>query len=267
MAEIVLVHGAWHGPWCWVHVDAELKRRGHRVTSIALPGHETPGRRDRLWTTINHSVDALRTSVAACADPPLLVGHSMGGYVVQRYLESADVDAAVLVASVPVKGALAANLRLLRSHPRRTVSAMLSANFIRLVDDPDTVRQLFFTEDTPEEVVGAVAERLQNESARAIAAMIARPSRTERVTTPVHVVAAERDAIFTLEEQRQLAAAYRTQVVELHGGHDLMLDTGWPQLTEFIDGVANGSIDHLEAEPEVSSPARLSASRWRRARH
>ena len=52
-----------------------------------------------------------------------------------------------------------------------------------------------------------MVERLQNESARAIAAMIARPPRTERVTTPVHVVAAERDAIFTLEEQRWLAAA------------------------------------------------------------
>ena len=158
----------------------------------------------------------------------------------------------MLVASVPANGALGANLRTLRHHPYRTVKAMLTANYIGLVDDPDLVQDLFFTPDTPGVVVDAVVERLQNESARAINTMVVRPPRTERVTTPVHVVAAEHDAIFTLDEQRALAAAYRTQVVVIEGGHDLMLDTSWPQLAEFLAGVADGSIVPAEPEPAAA---------------
>ena len=255
MADIVLVHGAWHGPWCWGYVEGALKSRGHKVVSLALPGHEAAGHRDRIWNTIGQYVEALRGAVDACMNPPILVGHSMGGYVVQRYLESADVEAAVLVASVPANGALGANLRTLRHHPYRTVKAMLTANYIGLVDDPDLVQDLFFTPDTPGVVVDAVVERLQNESARAINTMVVRPPRTERVTTPVHVVAAEHDAIFTLDEQRALAAAYRTQAVVIEGGHDLMLDTSWPQLAAFLAGVADGSIVPAEPEPEPETAA------------
>ena len=242
MAEIVLVHGAWHGPWCWVHVEGALKDRGHKVTSIALPGHDVPGRRDRIWNSIGQYVEALRAAVDACLDPPVLVGHSMGGYVVQRYLESADVEAAVLVASAPANGVLAANLRTLRRLPFRTIRAMLTADYIGLVDDPELVRGHFFTPATPGVVVDAVVERLQNESARAINTMVLRAPRTERVTTPVHVVAAAGDAIFTLDEQHALAAAYGTQAVVLDGGRDLMLDTSWPDLAEHIAGVADGTI-------------------------
>jgi pimeloyl-ACP methyl ester carboxylesterase len=37
--EFVLVHGACHGAWCWDDVGARLRRRGHRVVAVDLPGH------------------------------------------------------------------------------------------------------------------------------------------------------------------------------------------------------------------------------------
>lgn len=37
---IVLVHGAWHGAWCWAPVQAELSARGLASVAIDLPGHE-----------------------------------------------------------------------------------------------------------------------------------------------------------------------------------------------------------------------------------
>lgn len=239
MAEIVLVHGAWHGPWCWDRITAELRDRGHTVRPVALPGHESKGRRERLWSTIGSYVRALERAVEHCDDPPVVVGHSMGGYVVQRYLEQHEAAAAVLVASVPRRGALPANLRLLARHPVVALRATLTADYYPLVATPALVRDLFFTADTPQGVVDDLASKLQNESAPAILTMLVRPPRPSQVLTPVHVIAGAADSIFTLREQRDLAAAYGTEAVVHPGGHDLMLDTAWPRLVEILDRVAS----------------------------
>ena len=39
MAHFILVHGAWHGAWCWYKVVPLLRAAGHRVDAINLPGH------------------------------------------------------------------------------------------------------------------------------------------------------------------------------------------------------------------------------------
>ena len=38
MSQFLLVHGAFHGAWCWRKTVAELERRGHRAKAIDLPG-------------------------------------------------------------------------------------------------------------------------------------------------------------------------------------------------------------------------------------
>ncbi|MEM8705134.1 MAG: alpha/beta fold hydrolase [Actinomycetota bacterium] len=237
MADILLVHGAWHGSWCWDDVARALRDRGHGVLAIDLPGHDHPGDTRRIWNRIGHYVDAV-AAAAAEMDDPVIVGHSMGGYTVQRYLERNIARRGVLVASVPAKGALAANLRTLRAHPGTTLRAMLTADYHALVGSPDRVRELFLSPDTPDAVVDDLGARLQNESAFAINTMVLRPPRPARVTTPVSIIAARGDTIFTLDEQAALAAAYDTDLTVLDGGHDLMVDTTWPSLVDAIDTVA-----------------------------
>jgi pimeloyl-ACP methyl ester carboxylesterase len=48
---------------------------------------------------------------------PVLIGHSMGGMVIQKYLELHQIPAAVLMASAPPKGLLASTLRIAGKHP------------------------------------------------------------------------------------------------------------------------------------------------------
>jgi pimeloyl-ACP methyl ester carboxylesterase len=38
MANFILVHGAWHGAWCWRHVSEALVRAGHRAHAVTLTG-------------------------------------------------------------------------------------------------------------------------------------------------------------------------------------------------------------------------------------
>ena len=41
MATLILVHGAWHGPWCWERLVPHLEAKGHTVLTPTLPGHDT----------------------------------------------------------------------------------------------------------------------------------------------------------------------------------------------------------------------------------
>lgn len=238
MAEIVLVHGAWHGAWCWDEVAETLRERGHTVDAVTLPGHDRSGSPKRIWNRISEYVAEVDRVVNACAEPPILVGHSMGGYTVQRYLERGSARVGVLVASAPRRGVLPANLRLMREKPAAVLTATALFDYHRLVDTPAKVRELFLSADAPSAVVERLAERLQSESALAILTMIVRPPRPARVTTPVRVIAAADDTIFTLDEQEALAAAYGTEAFVLPGAHDLMVDAAWPQLADAIDEIA-----------------------------
>ena len=38
MAQYLLVHGAWHGAWCWQHVSEGLIRAGHSAHALTLTG-------------------------------------------------------------------------------------------------------------------------------------------------------------------------------------------------------------------------------------
>jgi pimeloyl-ACP methyl ester carboxylesterase len=76
---VVLVHGAWHGAWCWAALQAELDRRAIPSLAIDLPGHgaSTLPLAD-LFGDAQHVADV----VAVQSRPVVLVGHSYGGAVI-----------------------------------------------------------------------------------------------------------------------------------------------------------------------------------------
>ena len=85
MAGILLVHGAWHGPWCWDGFAQRLAGAGHDVRTVRLRGHDgSPG---RLWYRVSDYVRDVSEAVNRFPEPPVVVGHSLGGLVVAKYLE------------------------------------------------------------------------------------------------------------------------------------------------------------------------------------
>ena len=82
MARLVLVHGAFHGAWCWEPLIPELRQLGHTVEAIDLPGSgadATPPEQVTLAACAQRVADTLAT-----AAPAVLVGHSMGGIVITQ---------------------------------------------------------------------------------------------------------------------------------------------------------------------------------------
>jgi pimeloyl-ACP methyl ester carboxylesterase len=77
--RVLLIHGAWHGAWCWERVLGPLRVLGYEPEAIDLPGH---GRSAEPLTDLHGDADAVRARLDAIGEPTLLVGHSYGGMVI-----------------------------------------------------------------------------------------------------------------------------------------------------------------------------------------
>jgi len=78
MATFVLVHGAFHGAWCWFKLVPELERRGHAAIALDLPGAGADPKPVEAVTPDDY-VERIVDVVLAQSEPVYLVAHSLGG--------------------------------------------------------------------------------------------------------------------------------------------------------------------------------------------
>lgn len=250
--HVVLVHGAWHGAWCWRDGFAQrLEAAGLQVTTPDLPGHgsllDAPRLRSlrhgpRLRDYVDSVVEVLR-GLPAGGPPPVVVGHSMGGGVVQHLvgrLHRPALSGAVLLASMPPAGVWRVTLDTARQRTGTFLAANVRRDLGMLVVEPEHVRRMFLSADTDDAVVAGVQSRLHGESFRAFLDMLAldrpRPAsgRGPRATE-VRVLGAADDTIFRVADVEATAAAWGTEAVIVPGiGHDVMLDHGWERVADQV---------------------------------
>jgi pimeloyl-ACP methyl ester carboxylesterase len=243
---LLFVHGAWHGAWCWdEHFLDFFADRGYACYAPSLSGHgASPGRERLRWTRLQEYVSDVAETAAQLPTQPVLVGHSMGGFVVQKYLEHHTAAGAILVQSVPPTGVLRATLRIARHHPIQLLKVNVSLRLAPLVATPELVRDLFFSASTPDKHVNTYQQRLQDESYLAFLDMLALDLvKTKHVNrVPMLVLGAEDDTIIVSQRQiRRTAAVYGTEAdIFPDMGHDMMLEPGWQAVAERIDSWLGG---------------------------
>jgi pimeloyl-ACP methyl ester carboxylesterase len=235
---LLFVHGGWHGAWCWdVHFLDFFAGNGFRAAAVSLRAHAGSVTSQRLRTcSIADYVADVKTAADQLGVQPVVVGHSMGGFVVQKFLETNHSPAAVLLASLPPQGALRTSLRMLVRHPVTVVKANVVGGTLDVVGTPRLAREYLFCAQTPEKVVTDCLSRLQPESAQAMREMMFRglPA-PQRVSTPVLVLGADADRAVTQDEARATARAYDADLHILgEMGHDMMLEPGWQDVAERI---------------------------------
>jgi pimeloyl-ACP methyl ester carboxylesterase len=98
VTTFALVHGAWHGAWCWERLLGPLERRGHGAVAVDLPGEDPDAGLDAY-------ADTIAASLAGAEDDVVVVAHSLNGLVAPLVAARRPVRAIVyLAAFVPVEG-------------------------------------------------------------------------------------------------------------------------------------------------------------------
>jgi pimeloyl-ACP methyl ester carboxylesterase len=79
--HFVLIHGAWHGGWCWDGVIQALEKESHTAEAPTMPGHD-PGD-DRSGIELDSYVEKIVDVLNNQTSPVVLVGHSSAGFLLQ----------------------------------------------------------------------------------------------------------------------------------------------------------------------------------------
>ena len=177
MARFVLIHGAFHGAWCWRKTVTKLEKCGHQAQAIDLPGQgddATPLSK----VTLESMADRIVTALERSSDRAVLVGHSFGGMAISAAAEKASERLKALIyvcAFLPREGE--SQRAIAGRNPEATLqkSLIVSDDGISATVMPDRVHDLFYHDCSPADASDAIS-RL-------------RPQVLAPLSTPVHLTA------------------------------------------------------------------------------
>jgi pimeloyl-ACP methyl ester carboxylesterase len=235
---VLFVHGLFVGIWGWTeHFVDYFAAHGYAAHALSLRGHGQSEGRERLrWISLAEYVDDVAQVAAQLPTPPIVIGHSNGGAIVQKYLETHAAPAAVLLASVPPQGILLTVLRLALRYPWPMLKATFTLSLYPLASTPALARYEFFSASMPEEKVRAYQARMSNESFRGLLDILAlNLPRPKRIKTPMLVLGAADDTSFRPGQVEATARAYHTQAIIFPNmAHGMMLEDGWQGVADKI---------------------------------
>ncbi|GAA0619623.1 MULTISPECIES: alpha/beta hydrolase [Thalassospira] len=236
---LVFVHGAYTGAWCWnEHFLTWFADRGFETVAFSLRGHGGSGGRElRSLASIDDYVEDLEEVVETLGKKPVLIGHSMGGYVIQKYLERHSAEAAVLMASVPPEGLIASNAMMAMAQP----DLFFHMFWLQAIGPHTLLRErlgrAMLSPDIAEDEGMIYFGRLETESQRAITDMMgANPIFLTKDEAPAMLVMGARDdEIIQSELIHHTAKRYGADyalIDDIH--HAMMLDKNWEKVAETI---------------------------------
>lgn len=236
---LLFVHGAYVAAWCWEeHFLPWFAARGHAAYALSLSGHGASRRREHLDSySIDDYVRDVAEVAAALPEPPVLIGHSMGGLVIQKYLEEHAAPAAVLLASVPPQGLWSSAFGLMFRKP----SVLQDLNRMMEGGHPpvEGLRDALFHQPVDQGALLSYYRRSQPESHRAIWDMtlfnLPRPHLLTGI--PMLVLGASHDHLIPPSQVELTAHTYGVKAeIFPEMGHGMMLERDWEAVASRIAG-------------------------------
>jgi pimeloyl-ACP methyl ester carboxylesterase len=220
VSAFLLIHGAWHGGWCWHKAVARLRAAGHCAAAPDLPSLG----RDRTPienVTLGSWTDSVCAQLDAHAEPAVLVGHSRAGAVISAAAEARPEKVRLLVylaAYLLDDGESVSQRALQDTHSLVVPNMVSSADRKSCTLRESAVREALYGQCADEDVI--------------LAQSLLAPEAVAPLTTPLHTTAANfgrvprvyiecrRDRAVSLDEQRRMHAAIACrQILSLDTDH------------------------------------------------
>jgi pimeloyl-ACP methyl ester carboxylesterase len=216
MSRFVLVHGAWHGAWCWEKIAPLLAARGHDVRAIDLPGHgddpTPPGA-----VGFDDYMERMGGVLSEPGEPPILVGHSLGGAVITGAADRWPGRIRALVYLCAILPDAPDAMSRFQATPLLMAGVRPAPDGSVMDLDPAVVREAFY-HDCSEPDAARAAARLRPQPARGFQMTFElAPERFGRV--PRHYVECTEDRAIDLATQRGMHAKTSCTVHTLAASH------------------------------------------------
>ncbi len=159
MTVYILVHGSWHGGWCWRKLASRLQARGHTVHAPDLPGHGSDKTSVRN-ITLDSYVETICNILDQQTEPVVLVGHSRGGIVISQV---AEVRPGRLRCLVYLAAFLLRSGESMIQLAVEDTDSLIPPNLafsedrsVHVIKDQDMLKEIFYGDCTDEDVQDAV---------------------------------------------------------------------------------------------------------------
>ena len=218
-----------------------LAALGHHCLALSLRGHGASEGSIR-GSSIRDYVEDVKAISGSLERPPVIVGHSMGGFVTQHYLAAGNPAAGVvLVSPVPRKGAWGATFKVARRHPWRFTKANLTLDVGTVVETTAAARDFLVSRSLPPEFIEPYMPRLERASYRVYLDLLLNRPKLAGVEVPALVVGGSDDGFFTTGEWEDTARALDADLEILDGiGHQPMWEGQGTALVAAIDRFVEG---------------------------
>ena len=237
---ILMLHGMWHGAWCWAEWQKLLAKMGWESHAISLPGHgASPPKKSVRFSTMGDYLSILKQELGRMPQKPVLMGHSMGGALIQWYLKKVadDLPAVVLVASWTSHSTMGDGALLhLKRDPIGFLLVGLTLSTQPFIRNAKRAASMLITEGatyTPEELHGKLCEEsalVLNQHNPPLWQPLPNPR------TPILWLGAEKDAVVGLKGARKSAEFYGADFRLVEGvGHNLMMEKNYAETAKEID--------------------------------
>ena len=245
---ILFLHGMWEGAWFWEEWLDFFARRGWRGRAVNLRGHGDSRPVEDLGKV--RFAEFLEDALGAARElgNPVLVGHSMGGLLVQKMAEMLDPPAVVAVTPAAPRGIFALSTWTIAKMAGLHLHEILLG---KVLAPPFEEMQQLLLNRLPPERQREVFEQQQPESGRQTfdVAVVGVPVDAARVTSPLLVVGAEDDRITPAKTVKKIAAKYGAEYREYpEHAHMIVVEPGWEtvaqETAEWIESVT--ALDRVE---------------------
>ena len=220
MTTFVLVHGSWHGAWCWKKVLPLLEAADHRAIAIDLPGHGADPM-DPKTVTLEDYASRIASVIEKQSDPVVLVGHSMGGAAITRAAELCPDRIRLLVflaAFAPYDGCSIADQALEDQESLLQGNLLLDPAAGQAVLKESVVAECFYNDCSSEDIEFAQEKLCADPLQPLISPVLQSDSRARKV--PRVYVECLQDRAITPGQQRRVQKAFDwAEIYRLETGH------------------------------------------------